>query len=124
MMNRKAPIVWDYLISVKAVGKTNTVSQEQVREALGFTDSRDIRREVRYERGTLGKPIGSKFGKGGGYFIPANDSEILELKRRFEKKFVSAADAVRPFRKLVSQMEKGSKGVVSVKEDGNGSDKG
>lgn len=124
MMNRKAPIAWDYLISVKAVGKTNTISQERVREALGFTDSREVRREVCYERGTLGKPIDSIFGKGGGYFIPANDSEILELKRRFEKKFVSAADAVRLFRTLVAQMEKGSRGVVSVKEGGNGSDKG
>lgn len=97
--------VYQYLQEVRAIGKEHAVSMRAVMVALNFHDTRAVRKAVAWERNNGKRLICSTYSGGGGYYLPANDAEIYEMKKRLERGFVSRANAVRVFRHAVKEIE-------------------
>lgn len=108
--------VYKYLEEVGAVGKAHAVNTKVVMVTLGFKNTREVKKAVANER-VIGRLICSSLSGGGGYYLPKDDAEIYEMKRRLEKGFVSRANAVRAFRHAVREIEKRKAGGTDGKEE-------
>lgn len=66
----------DYL----PTGKQNAVPSKELADLLGFDTVRELQKSIERER-QAGAVILSTCTDGGGYFLPANESEIREFIR-------------------------------------------
>ncbi len=79
-----------------AIGEENALTSRYIVETTHIAQ-RSLVAIVANERDG-GALICCKQGGKGGYYMPANDAEILAQKARLEKGFASRARAVKPFR--------------------------
>lgn len=110
-------MIYEYLKSTGAIGIEKLANTETLAGYFA-TNRRGIRAIVASERKS-GRLICSTSTHGGGYFLPANDDEIMKQKKSLEKTFASRADAVRAFRKACKEIEE-RKAAEHGKEKGKG----
>lgn len=108
-------MIYEYLERLGAIGKKNLLHTKRLMNDL-HAGKREIIAAVADER-KAGRLICSTRSGGGGYFLPANDAEIIEQKKSLEITFASRADAVRVFRKACKEIEE-RKAAGHVKEKG------
>ncbi len=75
-------------------GEASAVTQEYLRDALGYSDTRSVRKEIEVER-MHGYFIMSNES---GYYLPANIEEMKAFVRRYEGKLRTGEKCVQPTR--------------------------
>lgn len=106
-------MLYEYLNEKGAIGAENAIDTAAIMAAFHL-NRRGVVQLVADER-KAGRLICTG-GGAGGYYLPANDGEIIAQRRRLEKTFVSRANAVRVFRRACRAMKEGAAGSDGKKE--------
>ena len=93
-------MLYEYLRETGAVGRKRAARSKEIMTALDI-GKRELVKLAASEREGGGLICSAPTG---GYYLPANDGEIIEQKNRLEKTFVSRAIAVRVFRRACKEI--------------------
>lgn len=89
-------MIKEYLEQEGAIGEEHAITTQTITEVFHILPRRLIDIVANERKG--GALICSTQKGKGGYYMPANESEILEQKARLEKGFAKRANTVKPFR--------------------------
>lgn len=106
-------MIYEYLERINAIGERQAASTKSIMLSLNV-GRRELVKFVASER-AAGRLICSS--SRGGYYLPANNAEIIAQKKRLEKTFISRANAVRVFRHACKDIErKGAAGTYGTEK--------
>ena len=104
-------LIFDTLERRGAVGIDNRLSSEDLIQASGLRDVKELHEQLQRERTKGGRLIASTKASPGGYFLPKTDGEILDYLKMMRSSGISHLQAAKPARDELKRRGKLPKGL-------------
>lgn len=95
-------------------GKENARTTKELIQACGFSDKRELTKQVARER-AAGAIICSTTSDGGGYYLPATRSEVMEFVESMNNRAIRTFKAIKAAREYLKQID----GQISINDTDN-----